>query len=282
MTHFKFIVPAVLLAACVTDGTGPEDDSDGLEAARQAVVEANLSAAPDRATADGIEMSTEIGDSAELEQATGFLAEFWQSQADCTTVTSEGTHVVVDFGTLNDDCEFAGRTYAGIDTITVLSVDPIAMAVRHQWNQFTNGNVTLDGTTAVAWIGNEQTRRIVTDYVVANFVDASISEIHGEFVTRRLEPDVPVRDGGFTLDGTRDWTNEAGDWSLDMSDLEIRPEDPAPQAGQIDLTNPAGDTFTIAYQRVDEDTIAATVVGRNGLRHLFHIEADGEILVGGS
>lgn len=282
MTHFKFIVPAVLLAACVTEPSSQNDEGDGYDEARAAVAEANLSAGADRATAEGIEISTQLGDGDRIEDATSLIADFWRSQAACTTVTVDGAAIVVDYGTLEDDCEFDGHTYAGVDTINVLSIDPLGMGVRHEWNQFTNGNVTLDGTANVAWIGDEETRHVSTDYVFANFVDPSIVEVRGDHVTRRIDPDVPVREGGFVLDGTRDWTSPSGDWSLDMTGLEIRPQDPAPQAGTVELTNPAGTTLTIAYERIDEDTIAATVVGRNGLRHLFHIEADGEILPGGS
>lgn len=284
MTHFKFIVPAVLLAACGTTEPAPngEDDGVGLEEARVAVLEANVSASADRATADSIDVSTELGaGGGEIAQATGLIADFWQSQEPCSRVTVDGSEIIVDYGTLEDDCEFEGRTYAGIDTIQVLSLDPLGMAVTHDWNQFTNGNVTLDGNASVTWIGNDQTRHVETDYVFANFVDASIVEVRGDHLTRRLDPELPVREGGFVLDGTRDWTSASGDWSIDMIALEIRPQDPAPQAGTVELTNPGGNTLTIAYERIDEDTIAATVVGRNGLRHLFHIEADGSIDAGG-
>ena len=116
-----------------------------------------------------------------------------------------------------------------------------------------------------------------TDFVFANFVDASIVEVIGDHVTRRLDPELPVREGGFVLDGTRDWSGTSGDWSIEMTDLEVRPQDPAPQGGTVELVDPKGNTLTIAYERIDEDTIAATVVGRDGLRRLFHIDADGEV-----
>lgn len=281
MTHIKFMVPVVLLAACVTDEGLPDDDGVALAEAREAVYEANVSASADRATADGIEVSTEFAPGDEP-GALGTIADFWESQEACTTVSVDGNVITVDFGTLDDNCEFDGRTYAGLDTISVMSVDPLGLAVQHDWNQFTNGNVTLDGSAAVTWIGDEQTRHVVTDFVFANFVDASIVEVRGNHVTGRIDPDVPVRIGGFTLDGVREWTSASGDWTLDMTALELRPQDPAPQAGTVELTNPAGNTLTIAYERIDDHTIAATVVGPSGLRHVFHIDANGEITAGGN
>ncbi len=82
---------------------------------------------------------------------------------------------------------------------------------------------------------------------------------------------MPFWESGVTLEGTRDWTSEAGDWSLEMTDLELRLVDPAPQHGTIALTNPDGNQVEILYARLDTDTIEATLVGLRRGDRVYHI-----------
>ena len=63
------------------------------------------------------------------------------------------------------------------------------------------------------------------------------------------------------MEGTRDWTTDAGDWHIDMTDLEIRLQDPVAQAGIISLTNPEGRALSLIHERIDDRTIRITLEG---------------------
>jgi hypothetical protein len=164
-----------------------------------------------------------------------------------------------------------------VNTITIGSTTPGELEVLHGWNGFTNGDVTVDGGATVTWSGSDDSRRVVTEHTWSDNADGTTVDVIGDHVSRPLEDGVPVWQSGFTLDGTRDWTSETGDWSLDMADLELRLIDPAPQLGTIGVTNPDGKSVEIVYERIDDDTIQATLVGLRGGDRVYHISRLGQV-----
>src|SRR5690348_13873537 len=100
----------VLAAGCF------ETEEMGVLEALDALDQVNRSGRGDQATSEAIEVSTDFTIGGALEDAAATIAEFWESQADCTKVTWEGATTTVDYGTLDDACTFHGRTYAGIAT----------------------------------------------------------------------------------------------------------------------------------------------------------------------
>lgn len=263
------ILPLLLLAplaGCF------ETEEMGVLEALSALGEVDRSARGEQATADVIEISTDFTIGGALEAAAQAVADFWESQAPCTTVTVEGAVTTVDYGSLDDACTWRGRTYAGVNTITVQSTTAGELEVLHDWNGFTNGDVTVDGGATVTWSGLDATRTVVTDHTWTG-ADGETVDVHGEHVSGRIDEAVPVWDSGFTLDGTRDWTGEdGGTWTLEMAGLELRLLDPAPQAGTVDLVDPEGKALTIVYSRVDEDTIQAVLQGVRGGDRVYHID----------
>lgn len=253
------------------------DEMSGVEAL-QTLSEVNRSVQGEQATQDVVEISTEhtIGDA--LEQAAQNIADFWESQADCTTVTVAGNKATIDYGTLADDCTYEGRTYAGVNTIAVERVEPGALEVDHTWTGFTNGDTTVDGGAVVTWDGVDPSRTVVTDHTFTDAQDPSRQvDVHGEHVTRPLEADVPWWESGFTLDGERNWTSDGSDWFLTMSGLELRMIDPCPQAGTVSATAPSGKSLEITYERVDDDTISATLSGLRGGDRVYHVSRLGAV-----
>ncbi len=255
--------------------TGCETEEMGVLEALAALEEVNQSARGEQATGDVIEISTDftIGDA--LAAAAQTIADFWESQAPCTTVTVDGNVTTIDYGTLDDECKFNGKSYSGVNTVTVQSTTAGELEVLHDWNGFSDGDVQVDGGATVTWSGDDHTRHVVTEHTWTDTEGTSV-DVYGDHVSGRIQEDVPVWLDGFTLDGTRDWTSDSGDWALTMQGLELRLIDPAPQTGAIDLTSPKGKTLGIVYERVDEDTIQATLVGVRGGDRVYHINRLGQ------
>lgn len=270
--------PLVLVLPLVLAATGCDEEEMGVIEALSALGQVNESARGEQATSEVVEISTDftIGDA--VIDAAQSIADFWDSQAPCTTVTVEGALVTVDYGTLEDDCVYNHHTYAGVNTVEVVDTTLGSLRVDHTWTGFSNGDVQVDGGAEVTWTGADLSRRVVTDHVWTDLEDPSTTvTVHGDHVTAPLETGTSFWDFGFTLDGTREWTADDETWSLDMSDLELRMLDPAPQAGTVDLVAPDGKTLTIVYERVDEDTLSATLIGVRGGDRVYHISKLGQV-----
>ncbi|MEQ1502099.1 MAG: hypothetical protein ABMB14_07700 [Myxococcota bacterium] len=277
MRNILMAIPVVLVG-CVLDG--PNKDELTPAEAKTAIESLNQTARSDNASAAIVDVTTDVTVGDPLSAIIGGVSDFWESQAPCTAVSVGGDTLTLDFGSLADDCTFAGHTYAGIDTVAFTAVDPGTMKVMHTFDAFTNGNVTIDGTTDVTWTGDDDwTRHVESDYVFANFVDPTLVEVHSEHTVSRLDPAVPIRDGGFVLSGTRDWTvDDHNDWSMTMNDLKLMIDDAAPFAGTAEVVTPDDRNLSIVYDRLDDGTITATVTGEGGNKSLvFYIDQDGVV-----
>jgi len=262
------LLTLLMTAGCFGDGMTVLEALDALE-------QSHSSARGEQATSGVIEISTDFTIGAALEAAAQTIADFWASQVDCAEVTLEGNTLTVDYGGLEDDCVFQGHTYAGVNTVTVVSTAEGDLEVLHTWGGFSNGDVQVDGGATVTWSGADRTRRVVTEHTWTGVHDGAAVDVWGDHVQGELEAGVPVWESGFTLEGERTWTSE-GDWAMDMTALELRMIDPAPQAGEIAVTNPGGKVLMVTYERVDEDTIQATLSGLRGGDRAYHITALGQ------
>jgi hypothetical protein len=263
----------VLLASGCTLG-----DEMGAIEALQTLSEVNRSSQGEQATQDVVEISTDFTIGEALADTARAIGDFWETQVPCTTVTVEGATTTIDYGTLEDTCVYNGRTYAGVNTVTVGSTDPGALEVVHTWDGFTNGDVAVDGGATVTWDGLDASRTVVTDHTFTTTADPDVSvDVQGEHVTRPLDEEAPWWESGFTLDGTRTWSSDGSDWFLTMTSLELRMIDPCPQAGVIEATAPSGRSLQITYARVDEDTISATLSGLRGDDLVYHVSRLGVV-----
>ena len=66
---------------------------------------------------------------------------------------------------------------------------------------------------------------------------------------------------GIQVDGARAWDGEKGHWDLAIDGVQMRWTDPVPQAGSYTLTTPFDKSVSMAFDRVDDDTIKVTVTG---------------------
>lgn len=193
---------------------------------------------------------------------------FAESQVPCSQVEMpEPGVLVIDFGDLNDGCTYRGKTYAGVATVSWEVTDD-AVIVEHRYAGITNGHVTLDGDATVTW--QDRSRRVETDL---SFVgDDETLEVSSD----RTQTPLGGWGDGIEVVGTRDWTSARGTWALDIDEVEMRAVDPVPQAGAYSLTTPDEHVLGLAFERVDEDTIAVSMTG--GRRdHAFHVTSAGHI-----
>lgn len=225
--------------------------------AKEAVSRSVSSAKAEALTTEVVEITTEFTLGEAVEEAAENLRSFLESQIPCSTVTRDGAEVTLDFGTLDDACTWNGETYAGVVSVSVVSVDG-TLEVHHTWEGLTNGELTLDGEATVTWDPGARTRNVQH---TLTWTDADGAwEASGDRTQSLLDESAGLA-GGIVVDGSRSWTDGEATWDLDIAGIELRAQDPCPQAGVYTVTTPAGKTATLSFERLDEDTIQVTLEG---------------------
>ena len=241
--------------------------------ALEAVEEAALSSRGEALTEEIIEISTDFTMGEAVETAAQELHDALVSQIDCSTVTLDGSTVMVDFGTLDDECVYQGHTYAGVWAVTIERNDSADVLVNHEWTGLTNGDVTLDGTAEVTWSAAASSRRVKHD-VVWNDIDGEV-EATGDRTQTLIDPVLGLL-AGIVVNGDRQWTSSTGDWSLEIDDVEMRGLDPVPQAGIYTLTTPDDVVVSLTFVRIDDNTIECTLAAPNK-SWVFEVTSTGAI-----
>lgn len=246
-------IALLAVAACV-----PREETLTDAESREALDEALTSTASEALTYDTVEITTNFTIGAAVQDAAEELAGFVRSQIPCAEVAREEATLIVDYGTLDDACVWRGKTYAGVHMVTIMRNEPGVVEVSHAWQDFTNGKTTLNGTADVTWDANALTRRVVHDFEWER--EGKTANGSGDRTQSLIDEDAGLA-GGIQIDGTRDWSTARGDWHLDIDGVQVRGEDPIPQAGVYTLTNPDGKVLTLTFTRIDEDSIQADVEG---------------------
>jgi hypothetical protein len=200
------------------------------------------------------------------------LRDALQSQIPCSTITVQDNTLTMDFGGLDDTCLYNGQTFAGIIAIEITYDEAGHKAIiDHDYQDLTNGTVTLNGTKTVTW--DEKARHVVSDLMILR--DGQSVHSTSDRVMTLLDPAAGLA-GGIIINGNHHWDNTKGPWDLAVDAVEIRWVDPVPQAGSYTLDTPKGKTIELSFSRVDEDTIAVTLSG-GGRERVFHITSTGQI-----
>jgi hypothetical protein len=239
------------------------------EEIRQAIDSVVLIGEARQAVDDVTEISTSftIGDG--LEAIVEQVRIFAESQAPCSTVDASTPGVLsIDFGGLDDSCEYNGRTYAGVVTYT-FAVNGDQVDVEHIYEGFTNGEVTLEGKADVTWSGGA--RQIVTDFEIYN--DDHSIDLNGDRTMTLINEGAGLA-GGIEINGERRWTGSFGNWDMSIEAVEVRAQDPVPQEGRYELVTPRDILATLAFHRIDEDTIEMIFTGPRNQR-VYHINSIG-------
>ena len=241
----------LLIVAC--GACRPKDDPLTREEAQAALVATQLSNDAHALTYDIVEVTTgfTLGDAA---QAAGEnMRDFVKSQIPCATAELSDEKVLgIDFGARGDSCLWRGKTYTGRVEVQVDKVADGVVEITHSWIDLSDGRITVNGGASVAWNINALSRQ------VTHSLSWSSAQGDGEATGDRTQ--ALLEGGGFQVDGTRTWTGvEDKTWSLTIDGVQVRAQDPVPQAGEYRLIAPDGKQLTLGFTRVDETTIQVTI-----------------------
>ncbi len=272
MTRLAPVPALALLAIACSDGPPPMTLGEAAEGFQQVL----NSGEAEHLMIEPIEISTSFTIGSAVEAAAAELRTFVDSQLECTTTTIDGATITIDYGTLDDACVYNGHTYAGVHSITIQKTDAAELAVNHVFTELTNGEVALTGTADVTWSeADGLSRHVVHDFVWTD-ADGSYNG-QGDRVQTLIDEELGLL-GGIQVEGERTWTGADGrEWLLDIEAVQIRGQDPVPQAGAYHLTNPDEKHLDLTFTRIDDDTIEVVLYGlREAVTWL--VSAEGSVL----
>lgn len=257
---------AVLSAAC------PAEEEVTYEEAQEAVVEASLASQASSVAEGTIEIATSFTLGQAVEEAAEEIRAFAESQLPCAAVTREGATVSIQYGA-SGECEFHGRAFTGTHSVTVSRNEENDVLVHHEWDDVSNGRVSVDGSADVTWSLDDKSRHVVHELTWTRESDGRSGTGSGDRVQTALDGSWQ---NGVAIEGERSWEGERGTWDLQIDGVEWRWIDPVPETGSYQLTTPANKLITLSFERLDEDTIHVTVTG--GRRdHEFNVTSLGEV-----
>jgi hypothetical protein len=252
----RIIIAGALVA--VLAGSGCRQEELTWAEANEAVQESVSSAESEVVAAELIEVSTNFTMGQAVEQAAEELRAFVASQIPCTTLTVANATLTIDFGTLADNCTFNGHTYAGIAKVQIDRNNNGDVEVTHTWEGLTNGNVTLNGAATVTWSLTQGTRHVVHDVV---WKDAKREVLASGDRTQKLVDPAMGLAGGIQVDGDRKWVSAEKEWDLAINGVQMRGQDPVPQAGSYVLTTPDDKVLTLSFTRIAPNQIEVKLTG---------------------
>jgi hypothetical protein len=220
----------------------------------------------------------DIGQSFDVaaEQLQGLL----KLELPCAAVTRAGSTLSIVYdpqqvpwdAALSASCSWRGRTLAGQHSVRVMRNADNEVGVHHEFIEFRDTRLALSGSADVTWSRTSPSRRVVhsLSFRVLNGESAGATgESTGDSTQQSL-------DDGVRINGLREWRSSRGAYALDMQAVEQRFADSFPQFGAYALTLPSDDALTLAFGRIDTDTIGVTVQGAQ--RELsFVVRPDGTI-----
>ena len=262
-------IVGVFVVGMFTTTTGCKQEELTYAEAQQALEETVASTKSEAVASEVITLTTSFTIGQAVEDAAEELRSFVVSQVPCSKVTLEDATVTIDFGTLEDECTFNGHTYAGVASVHIERNNDGDVVVSHAWDGLTNGDVTLDGGATVTWSLDDGTRNVAHDAV---WSDATRS-VHatGNWTQRLLDPELGL-EGGIQVDGERSWDASGKVWDLQIDAVQMRGQDPVPQAGQYTLTTPEDKVMGLLFERIDKNTIRVTFTGLKK-EHVFEVNS---------
>ena len=235
------------------------------EEAQEALEEVEVASQAQALTSNSVEIATNftIGDAAE--NAAEELRSFIASQLPCAEISIElntaanaMTTIAIEYGVNDGECRYRGHEFSGRHTVSIARNDEDLVQVDHIWDELSNGQVSVSGTATVEWDLSNRERHVVHNAEWTRLSDGRTGEGSGDRIQRALDDGILE---GFSVDGSRSWKGESGDWALDIDEVEMRWVDPVPQAGTYTLDTPFDKTLTVSFERASSTSIQVTVAG---------------------
>jgi hypothetical protein len=254
MKSLKWLVLLPLVAcACNRDALTRQEAVDALD-------EASIESQSSALTATPVEISTHFTIGAAVSDAVEQVRAFLAAELPCATVTVQGSTITTNWGAAGNTCTYKGQTYSGVSSVTITRTDPATLEVDHTFTELSNGRVRVSGTAEVTWSATTLSRHVVHDLTWTRLSDNRTAAGSGDRTQTLLDPSLGIS-GGIRIDGNRHWTGARGTWDLAITGVEVRPQDPVPQAGSYQLTNPNDKTLTLSFARQTPDVIRVTIAG---------------------
>jgi hypothetical protein len=250
--QFALALP-LLMVACNEAALTREEAVDALE-------ESSIESQASSLTSGPVEISTNFTIGSAVESAAADLRGFLVAEIPCAKITIEGATVTTDWGAAGGSCTYKGLTYSGTSSITVRKTDPQTLQVDHIFTNLSNGKVKVSGTANVTWSGAEHSRHVVHTLTWTRLSDNRTGTGSGDRTQALLYPSQGLA-GGIRIDGNRHWSGKSGEWDLAITGVEVRLQDPCPQAGKYTLTTPSDKSISLSFTRKSEDVIHVTLAG---------------------
>jgi len=256
------VLPLLVLTAC------PKKNEDPLTLgeARSALEQASDAGQAEGLTSASVDISTNFSIGKAVKDGAAELKAFIGTQLPCADITLQDATLTVVYGVNAGNCSYNGHTFSGTQTISIERNEDSQVKVHHTWTDFSNGVVSLTGTADVTWNSTDKTRRVVHESHWTQLKSGRTGTGSGDRLQSLLPGGLAE---GLQVDGTRSWDGDKGHWDLAIDGVQLRWTDPVPQAGSYTLTTPFDKTVSMAFGRVDDDTIKVTVTGP---KHAFSFD----------
>jgi hypothetical protein len=248
------VLPLLVLTGCPKDREEPLT----LGEARSALEQASDAGQAEGLTSASVDISTNFTIGQAVQDGANELKTFIGTQLPCADINLEGATLTVVYGAKAGACSYRGHTFSGTHAVSIERNEDAMVRVHHEWTDFSNGVVTLDGTADVTWNLDDKTRRVQHESHWTNIESGRTGTGSGDRLQSVLAGGIGE---GIQVDGARTWDGDRGHWDLAIDGVQMRWTDPVPQAGSSTLTTPFEKTVRMAFSRVDEDTIKVTVTG---------------------
>jgi hypothetical protein len=254
MKSLKLLVAlALTLTACNRNALTRDE---AVEALDESSVESQSSAL----TAAPVEISTHFTIGGAVADAVAELRAFLAAELPCATVTVQGSTITTEWGAAGGTCTYKGQPYSGVSSVTITRTDAATLEVDHTFSDLSNGRVMVSGTAQVTWSAAALSRHVVHDLTWTRLRDNRTGHGTGDRTQVLLDPTAGIA-GGIRVDGNRHWTGQRGTWDVAITAVEMRPQDPVPQAGSYQVTTPNDKVLTLSFARQSADVIRVTIAG---------------------
>jgi hypothetical protein len=248
------VLPLLVLTGC------PREKEEPLtaEEAMQALEQASDAGQAEGLTSASVDISTSFTIGQAVKDSAAELRTFIGTQLPCAEITLEEAKLTVVYGAKPGSCTYRGHEFSGTHEISIERNEDASVEVHHEWTDFSNGVVELDGTADVTWNFADKTRRVQHESHWKHLASGRSGTGTGDRVQSALAGGLAE---GIQVDGARTWDGERGHWDLAIDGVQMRWTDPVPQSGSYTLTTPFQKSVSMSFERVDDDTIRVTVAG---------------------